>query len=182
LTGNADFPGFLCVVLDGDCLPYFGNNRVHYTIRGVHARLEVRWEFQGADGAKDTERALFRGSRAAIEVRQDRAGALPPEVWVRPNGAAEAGPVAEALRRRVARLQPEFAGLGLEEADGALRLTIPNRLRVGHEEHFELLVRQFLEYVRAPRTLPAWEQPNLLAKYFVTTEGVRMARQSAPGP
>jgi hypothetical protein len=30
--------------------------------------------------------------------------------------------------------------------------------------------------------LPAWERPNMLAKYFVTTEGTVLARRSPPQP
>jgi hypothetical protein len=37
------------------------------------------------------------------------------------------------------------------------------------------VARQFLHFLEHPATLPAWEKPNLLAKYFVTTEGVRLS-------
>ncbi len=42
------------------------------------------------------------------------------------------------------------------------------------------MTRRFLQYVRDRGTLPAWERPNMLAKYYVTTEGVRLARLSPP--
>jgi hypothetical protein len=44
------------------------------------------------------------------------------------------------------------------------------------------VTQRFLRFVRDRRTLPAWERPNMLAKYFVTTEGTRLARQAAPEP
>jgi hypothetical protein len=33
-----------------------------------------------------------------------------------------------------------------------------------------------LRYLGDRSLLPAWEKPNMLAKYFVTTRGVEMAR------
>jgi hypothetical protein len=63
-----------------------------------------------------------------------------------------------------------------------LRVTIPNALRVGHEEHFAQVTHRFLRYVRDRSALPAWERPNMLAKYYVTTEGTRLARLAAPQP
>lgn len=57
-------------------------------------------------------------------------------------------------------------------------MDIPDRYRVGHEAHFGQVTEQFLEYLRNPRSIPAWEKANMLAKYFVTTEGVRLSRQS----
>jgi hypothetical protein len=61
-------------------------------------------------------------------------------------------------------LQVRYPGIGIEDLPGELRIMIPDRYRVGH---FGAVTRQFLEYLREPGTLPAWEKPNMLAKYFV---------------
>ena len=55
--------------------------------------------------------------------------------------------------------------------------TIPGPYRVGHEAHFAQVTNQFFEYLKHPEQLPAWENPNMLAKYFVTTKGVELSRQ-----
>ena len=39
------------------------------------------------------------------------------------------------------------------------------------------MTRQFLRYLDKRDRLPAWEKPNMLAKYHVTTHGVRLARE-----
>jgi hypothetical protein len=36
------------------------------------------------------------------------------------------------------------------------------------------VVAEFMKYMASPRSMPAWERPNMLAKYFVTTTGVQM--------
>ena len=58
-------------------------------------------------------------------------------------------------------------------SETSLHITIPDRYRVGHEAHFAQVVAEFLKYLQSPQSMPAWEMPNMLAKYFVTTEGVQ---------
>jgi hypothetical protein len=55
------------------------------------------------------------------------------------------------------------------------RIVIPANLYVGHEDHFGQVTRLFFEYLQAPATLPAWEQSNMLVKYFISTRGVEIA-------
>ncbi len=167
-----------------DRLEYFANNRVEYTLRGLHVRLDIRWEFEAPPGAKDTELAIFRGSRSRIDVRQGAAERYQPELYVVPNRPEEKTAVLEALRRRVAALHKQYPGVTVEEWMDGAHVIIPGRHRIGHEAHFELLTRRFLQYVRQPTLLPSWEKSALLAKYFVTTKGVELARRdpSAPVP
>jgi hypothetical protein len=42
------------------------------------------------------------------------------------------------------------------------------------------VTQRFLRYARNPAALPAWERPNMLAKYYVTTEGTALARRRPP--
>jgi hypothetical protein len=53
---------------------------------------------------------------------------------------------------------------------------------VSHEEHFAQVTRLFLGYLKDRAALPAWERPNMLAKYLVTTEGARLARLAPVKP
>jgi predicted dehydrogenase len=179
VTGLADFPSYLAASVRGGALAYFGGNSVSYTLRGVHVKLDALWDYEAPPGGKDTELATFRGSRSTVEVRQGRPENFVPEVFVIPNRPADHAAVAAALHARLRALSPQFAGLAMR-ADGAgFRIVIPSNLRVSHEAHFALLVRQFLAYRQQPHTLPEWEPSFLAAKYFVTTEGVRLARQAS---
>jgi hypothetical protein len=98
-------------------------------------------------------------------------------LFVVPNAAAERAAVQKALEKKVAALQKEFPGVGLQAQEGRFWIPIPDRYRVGHEAHFGQVARQFLRYLEEPASLPAWEKPNMLSKYYVTTEGVRRAQQ-----
>ncbi|MBL8240140.1 MAG: hypothetical protein JNM66_22150 [Bryobacterales bacterium] len=92
-----------------------------------------------------------------------------------PANGAERDAVLAALTAQIGALQTEFAGVGVEDLGSEFRLTIPERHRVGHEAHFGEVTRQFFAYLHDPKTLPAWEKPNMLAKYYVSTKGVEMA-------
>lgn len=178
VTGAADFPDFLPGAAKSGQLDYFCNNTVSYTLRGIHVKLDIQWAYEAPPGRKDTHSAVFRGSRSSIEVRQDDAHNFVAEVIVVPADAAGRAAVRTALERRVAALQSEYPGLALADEAGGYRLVIPAALRTGHEAHFSLVGRRFLAYVRDPGSLPAWEKPNMVAKYYVTTRGVELARQA----
>ena len=182
VTGANDFPDFLQPALNSNRLEYYCNNTVSYTLRGIHIMLDVQWEFVAPPGGKDSLLAVFRGSNARVELRRDRDTQFQPEVFVIPRAASEMTSVGAALRKRIAALQSDHPGLGLEEKAGGWRLVIPDALRASHEAHFSEVGRRFLDYARHPQSLPSWEKPNLLAKYYVTTHGVALARQSAAGP
>jgi hypothetical protein len=56
---------------------------------------------------------------------------------------------------------------------------IPQSLRIPDIDYFLMVAEMFAGYVRqAFDTLPAWERPNMLAKYWVTTQGVKAAREA----
>lgn len=176
VTGEKQFPDYLRDAIRGGSLQYYCNNSVTYTIRGVHAKLDIKWGYEAAPGLGDTELAVFRGSRATVEVRQGKEENFRPEVYVTARPEARAA-VAEAVKQRLAALSSSYPGLGVEESGNRLRVTIPDALRIGHEAHFALLVKRFLRYVNNPRSIPAWETPDMLAKYYVTTTGVELARK-----
>jgi predicted dehydrogenase len=175
-----DFPASLAGRVKNGTLEYFCNTLVSYTLRGAHVGLNVIWDWEPAPGTGDSHFAYYRGSRARVEIRQGAVEQHRPELYVVPSTPADKAAVLAAVQKKLASLQSEYAGTAVAEQGAELRVTIPNPLRVGHEEHFAQVTHRFLRYVRDRSTLPAWERPNMLAKYYVTTEGTRLARQAAP--
>ena len=171
VTGEARWPDCLVPWLKDDALEYFCNGRLHYEVRGIHVRLEARWQWQ-TEAGDDTHAAFYRGSRARLELRQGAAENYRPQLYVVPEAD-----VAAALERRIAAAQQAFPGIALDRRDGEWRVVVPDALRLGHDAHFIGFTRRFLDYVENPGTLPSREKPNLLAKYFVTTEGVALSHR-----
>jgi len=176
VTGERAWPDSLAAAVRDGRLEYFCNSSVEYTLRGTHVGLSAEWKYQAPAGTGDTELAIFRGSRAIVELRQGAEEKYRPEVYVVPNRPAAKAAIGEALARRLATLGAGYPGLAVEDLGNRFRVTIPDALRISHEAHFSLVGRRFLEYVRDPASLPAWEESFMLAKYYTTTRAVQVAR------
>ena len=176
VTGAPGFPASLAARVTNGALEYFCNTLVSYTLRGVHVRLNIIWDWEAPSGGGDTHFAFYRGSRARIEVRQARTPGAQPELFVVPVAGVGLAAVRAAVERRIAALQTGFPGAGVRLSGQELHIEVPESLRLGHEAHFAEVAGRFFELVRNPRSLPAWERPNMLAKYHVTTTGTELAR------
>ena len=177
VTGVTDFPDYLKDDLNEDgALPCYANGETTFTMKGICMRLSVTWNFEAPEGSKDTHTSLFRGSKANVIIRQGKEQNYRPEVYVEPAAGEDAGKLAAPLIRAVARLQGEFPGLKFERAANGWHMVIPDKCRVGHEAHFRHVMDAYLRYLAKGR-LPDWEVPCMLAKYYITTRSLEMARQ-----
>jgi predicted dehydrogenase len=176
LTGEKALPAALASRLKGGKLEYFANGEASFTVRGVHARVKVLWNYEAPAGAGDTHVAFVRGSKARLEILQGAEQKWRPELYVVPGRPADAAAVKTALERRVAELSKARPGLTVEDEGARLRVGIPDRYRVGHEPHFAEVTARFLGYLKDPASLPRWEKANMLAKYRITTKAVEMSR------
>jgi len=181
VTGTSGFPASLAARVKDGQLHYDGNTSLLYTLRGIHTRVKASWDFEAAPGAGDTHSAVVRGSRSRVEVRQGPEQKYRTELYIVPVSTADHARVAEAAKARVAALQPKVRGLAIEDSGRELHVVVPDEYRTGHEAHFGEVTRQFLEYLRNPKSMPSWERGAMLAKYYVTTGGVALSRQTPPG-
>lgn len=178
VTGEPRFPGSLAGAIKDGKLEYYANTLVSYSLRGVHTKLNVIWDWEAPAGAGDTHYAFYKGTRARVEVRQTQADRYLPELYVVPASTASRPQVLAAVKAKVAALQQLYPGIGVEERGADIHVTIPAALREGHEAHFAQVTAGFLKYLRQRGTLPSWERPNMAAKYFVTTTGTELSRKS----
>jgi predicted dehydrogenase len=176
LTGERVLPATLAARVRDGRLDYVANGEASFTVRGAHARVEVRWDYEAPAGAGDTHTALVRGDRARLEILQGAEQRWRPELYVVPVRAGETAAVRAALGRRVAELAKTWPGLAVADEGARLRVDVPDRYRVGHEPHFAEVTSRFLGYLKDEASLPAWEKANMLAKYTVTTQAVEMSR------
>jgi len=105
-------------------------------------------------------------------LRQGAAENYRPQLYVVPEAD-----IAAPLGRHIATAQAAFPGIGLDRRDGEWRVVVPDALRLGHDAHFIAFTRRFLGYVENPQVLSSRKKPNLLAKYYVTTEGVALSHR-----
>ncbi len=179
VTNTDDFPAYLSPYVKGDRLEYYCNGTVNYTLRGIHTQVTVKWNYEAPEGGGDTHYAVFKGSKARLEVRQGKEQKYRPELYVVPNNPASTKELLIALKKKIASLQSKYPGIGIADLGQEIHVTIPDQYYVGHEAHFAQVTSKFLDYLRHRETLPAWENANMLAKYFVTTRAVELSRQTA---
>jgi predicted dehydrogenase len=176
ITGRVDFPQELQRWLKGNKLDCFCNNQVVYSMRGLHVRLDVLWDYEAPAGGGDTHNAVFRGTRCSVVVRQ--AGGKMPELYAVPNGPG----VRDRLAKRIDSWQRAWPGIRLIPVGDEFQIFIPDIYRSGHESHFAEVTAEFLGRVEAPEQREEWENIHLLSKYFITTTGVALARKDLPEP
>ena len=170
------FPPYLSAAVDKGQLRVYSNGQIDYTIRGVHARISVLWNYRPPEGAGDTHMSILRGTRCRLVIRQDKEEKYQPTLYVE---AGAGGDIEKALKKAIAgTLQARYPGISLEPlSQGKWRVEIPDKYRVGHEAHFAQVTEQFLRYLTQGR-LPDWEVPNMIAKYYTTTTAMKMAESS----
>ncbi len=176
ITGLDAFPDYLRKdVVDDSVLNVFSNGEINYKLRGVNAKVSVIWNYKAPEGAGDTHFSVMKGTRANLEIRQGAEEKYVPELYIRPtkNDAA----YETALTGAFEKIKAAYPGVELKKGKGQWQVFIPEKYRVGHEAHFGEVMERFLGYLEAGK-LPAWEVPNMLAKYYTTTTALRMAREN----
>jgi predicted dehydrogenase len=171
VTNEPNFPDYPAGNVKDDRLEYFCNGSMTYALRGVHVKLDVIWNYEAPAGGGDTHVAWFKGSKSRVEVRQAQAHT----VYVIPNGPSLKAEVMAALEKKVAALQAKYPGVAVADEGEKLRVTFPDKYRDGHEAHFGQVATRFFEYLRDHKRMPAWEKPNMLAKYYTTTKGLELS-------
>ena len=176
VTGLPDFPEYLRESLNSEgALLDYSNGELSYTLKGVHARVSVIWNFEAPPGTGDTHFSIMRGTRANVIIHQGKEENYRPELYVEAAGSRGQPALVAALQRAVNKLQAVYPGLGLQREGNRWHILIPDEHRTDHEAHFGQVMEKSLMFLREGK-LPAWEVPNTIAKYYTTTMALQMAR------
>ena len=175
VTGLDSYPSYLEKDVEGSILRVYSNGEINYTLKGVHARVSVIWNFQAPEGTGDTHSSTMRGSNCELMIRQGEAEGYKPTLYVMPTFIESPDEFRKALEIGTKQLAVKYPGLDIEMIDELLwRVNIPDSYKVGHEAHFGQVTEKFLDYL-SKGTLPEWEIPNMIVKYYTTTEGLKQA-------
>lgn len=176
ITGQDGFPAYLEKdKLNDTTLNVYSNGEINYRLKGVHAKVSVTWNYQAPAGGGDTHFSLMRGTRANLVIKQGAEQQYKPTLYIEPVEGANA----TAIEKAFESLAKKYPGVSLQKVSAGWEVMIPEKYKEGHEEHFARVMQNFLQHLKKG-TLPAWEVPNMLAKYYLTTKALELARKSNP--
>lgn len=178
ITKVDQFPDYLKkYVADDGILKVFSNGEFDYKIRDVHAKVSVKWIYKAPEGAGDTHYSIMRGSRANLIIRQGADQQYKPVLYIEPAGT-ETSDYGIQLAAKLQNIQKKFPGVELKKLAVGWEVIVPDKYKEGHEAHFARVTEKFLEYLKN-NNLPAWEVPNMIAKYYTTIQALEIAKKSA---
>lgn len=173
-TNCKEFPEYLAPCVKNGNLEAYANGEMVYKLKDVYAKVVVIWNFEAPAGTGDTHYSIMRGSKANLIIRQGAEQGYKPELYIEPtcdnvNYEAE-------LTAAFAGLVKDYPGISLEKKPSGWQVIIPDSYRNGHEAHFAQVTRNYLQYLEDGK-LPEWEVPNMLAKYYTTTQAVKKSHE-----
>ena len=176
VTGLGNYPNYLQKDLDNDVLKVYSNGEINYTLKGIHAKVSVIWNFQAPEGTGDTHYSIMRGTKCDLIIQQGEEEGYKPQLYIE-TSEEDLKAFAGFLYNAVEGLAEKFPGITLEKvSDSKWKLNIPDEYKVGHEAHFGQVTEKYLQYL-VDGKLPEWEVPNMIVKYYTTTEGLKKAME-----
>ena len=160
-------------VVNDSVLKIYSNGEINYALKGVHAKVSVTWRYKAPEGAGDTHYSIMRGTKANLIIRQEAEQQYKPTLYIEPINDND--DYKNALTSQIKNLQQKYPGIELKKLNKGWELTIPEKYKEGHEAHFARVTEKFLEYLKN-KNMPAWEVPNMLAKYYTTTKALELAK------
>ena len=171
ITKQESFPPYLNKHITGDTLlQVYCNGEINYSLKGVHAKTSVIWNYKAPEGTGDTHYSIMRGTKANLVIRQGKEENYQPTLYVEPLAPDQNQDVTEVSKK----IQATFPGVEFVKVKSGWKVVIPENLKEGHEAHFARVTEQFLSYLKN-NDMPAWEVPNMLAKYYTTTKALEVA-------
>ncbi len=173
ITKLETFPEYLKDKIEADTLlKIFCNGEIKYQIKGVNAKTSVIWKYQAPEGTGDTHYSIMRGSKANLVIRQDKEEAYKPTLYVEPVG--KDSNYENTLNEQIKTVVAKYPGVELKKSKKGWEVIIPEKYKEGHEAHFGRVMEKFLEYLQNGN-MPAWEVPNMITKYYTTTQGLKVS-------
>ncbi len=177
VTGLSEYPHYLQKDIKEGNLHVYSNGAFTYKLKGVHAKVSVIWNFRAPEGTGDTHYSIMRGSKANLIIQQGEEEGYKATLYVEQVADGDLSPLIAQTIEDV--LQKEYPGISFEKInDTNWKIVIPDKYKVGHEAHFGQVTQKYLQYLEAGK-LPDWEIPNMIAKYYTTTEAFKMALKNS---
>ncbi|MHC4259816.1 MAG: putative oxidoreductase C-terminal domain-containing protein, partial [Planctomycetota bacterium] len=177
VTRLEDFAPFLKDRLDRNgVLPCYANGEIIFTIKGIHAKVSVKWNFQAPEGAGDTHYSIMKGTKANVIIRQGKEEKYRPELYVQRVMGVSMDEFSSSVSKAIDELRQKYPGVAYNQKGALYHVRIPDEYRIGHEAHFGQVAERYLRYLVEGK-LPEWEVKNMKTKYNITTKALESAKR-----
>jgi len=178
VTSLKEFPEYLKKDVTDGTLKAYSNGEMTYKLKGKVAKVSVIWNFEAPAGTGDTHYSIMRGNICNVMIRQGKEEGYKPTVYVEATAASDLVAFEASLKKAVEQdIAAKYSGLKLNKlSDKLWTVEIPAQYSVGHEAHFGQVTEFYLQYLKDGK-LPEWEVPNMIVKYYTTTEALKLAKQ-----
>jgi predicted dehydrogenase len=150
------------------------NGEFTYKINGVHAKVSVIWNYKAPEGTGDTHYSLMRGTKASLIIKQGKEENFKPTLYIEQRQKDPA--FEDKLKASIQKISQTFPGIALVKISNGWTISVPEKYNDGHESHFAQVTKKYLDYLQN-NNMPAWEVPNMIAKYYTTTKAKELANQ-----
>ncbi|MGB7395745.1 MAG: putative oxidoreductase C-terminal domain-containing protein [Pricia sp.] len=174
VTGLEKYPDYLEKDMKDGKLHVYSNGEMIYKINDTYAKVSVIWNYEAPEGTGDTHYSIMRGTKADLIIEQGEEEDYKPVLYIEAKEHSDLDQAVQAALK--GKVGESFPGTTMEKiSDSRFRIIIPERFKIGHESHFGQVTENYLKYLEAGE-LPEWEVPNMIAKYYTTIEGYKMAK------
>jgi hypothetical protein len=140
---------------------------LEYTLRGVNCKHSAEWRPREPEGGADLHYATCRGTGCMVQVACDGDTGYTTRMTLYPAGAgASSTEFSHAVAAAVERWNSgeEFKGVqaiplpsGDDMDAGGFMLSVPAAISPSHEEHFAMVLEEFLDHIGGQRGEgPSW--------------------------
>ena len=171
------YPEFLQKDIKDSILNVFCNGEIIYKIKDIHAKVSVIWNYQAPEGTGDTHFSIMRGSMADLIIKQGAEQNYKPALYIEPVVTENLEKFETLLVNQFQKLTDKYPGIALKRNGNSWEVLIPDEYRTGHEAHFAEVTKKYLNFLLDGK-LPEWEVPNMIAKYYITTKALELAREN----
>jgi len=176
VTGYAFFPEFLKKDVRNDVLWVYSNGNITFKINNVYAKVSVEWNYTYPEGGGDTHYSVMRGSKSNLIIEQGKEQNFKPVLTINSTKGIDPVTFEKNLIEALKTITIKYPGVTIIQMDtDKWKVEIPEKYHNGHEAHFGQVTENFLQYL-FEGSLPDWEIPNMISKYYITTNALELAK------
>ena len=169
-TSLPAIPSSLSRYMKDSTLWVYANGSITYLLNGVYTGVKVEWRPATPRDGNDLRNAYAEGTSGKVLILQEY-GQKRPRLCIQREAKLPVREFRTRLNKTMSRLQSEYPGISFTEESNMVQIVIPSELENANDPTFKV----FINYLEN-KDMPKWEVPNTLAKYYITTTALEMAK------